>query len=89
MIRQYCIQNWTNGDCPHPKAALDSQAGDYEKPAYFIDLSSEEIVTLSETHDVMIQGARKVNAGTKKKPSFIDVPAMIWLDVKGSYFRTR
>lgn len=85
MIRQYCIQNWTNGERPHPKATLDHLAGDYEKPAYFIDLSSEEIVTLSETHDVMIQGARKA----KKKPSFIDVPAMIWLDEKGRGFKVR
>lgn len=88
---RYYIMSWASqfDGPPHPKATPDPDAADYQKPAWVADLTPEDVVGLSETNDVMIQGASTYNAGTRKKPHLVPVPPRIWLDEKGRSFRTR
>jgi hypothetical protein len=53
------------------------------------DMLPEEIIALSLKYDVMIQGEREENVGTRKKPEVRLVPATIWLDEKGKRFSVR
>ena len=84
----YNIYHWVGDTLP--KAAQQIRPADGMNMAWFqIDLTPEEIVALSNDYDVLIQGARRVNRGTKKNPDWIESPPTIALDTKGRRFTQR
>lgn len=89
--KRYAIYSWVGGrtEKPHPAAIEEPYDDGTGYPSYVIYLTDVELVALSEEYDVMLQGPRQQNTGTKKKPVLLEIPAIIYLDTKGGRFRQR
>lgn len=86
---RYRLFSWADQINPDEfPGAEPIKGGDYLK-GYAVDLTPEEIVALSAKYDVMIQGERAEDMGTRKNPEVRHVPATIWLDEKGRRFSVR
>lgn len=69
MRRSYAIRHWRHSNKPHPEAYPDNQD-------WRIDLTSDEIVALADSHDVMIRRRQKEEV-------------VVYLDDQGGFFTIR
>jgi len=90
-MRKYTIYSWDISETtpPHPMAGMGPQKvpGDQTRQVWYVNLTDEEVVELSNRYDIMILGAWTEKTGTRKHPIFTEHLPQIRLCEKGCRFR--